>query len=178
MNFKIPVKEKELLEGCLGNDRFAQKRLYDLYKDAMYTLAYRMLRDEDLACDALQDGFIDVFVNLDKFEGKSTLGAWIKTIIIRKCLRKIEKERKKERLDESLLKGEMVKWDDELTGESLDKAINSLSPGYRSVFILVEVEGYSHKEAAEMLKISEGTSKSQLSRAKQQLQKMLVHLRN
>ena len=177
MSFKIGIKEKKLLEECLGNDRFAQKRLYDLYKDAMYTLAFRILRDEDLACDALQEGFIDVFMNLEKFEGKSTLGAWIKTIILRKCLRIANKEKRMERMDENL-DDDIYEWDDNLTGEDLDKAINSLSPGYRKVFILAEVEGYSHKEIAKMLNISEVTSKSQLSRAKQHLQKMLFYLKN
>ena len=170
-------KEKELIKGCLSNDRFAQKRLYDLYKDAMFTLAFRILRDNDLACDALQDGFIDVFMNLGKFEGKSTLGAWIKTIIVRKCLRKLKKENRYETINEDM-EEKTYSWDENLTGELLDKAINGLSAGYRSVFILVEIEGYSHKEVARLLNISEGTSKSQLSRAKQQLQKMLKHLKN
>ncbi len=177
MKFQINKTESDLIEKCLGNDRLAQKRLYDKYKDAMYTLAYRMLRDEDLACDALQDAFIEVFNNLIKFEARSTLGAWIKTIVVRKCFRRAQKEKRFEPIDERYDE-EVYLWDDELTGNDLDKAINELSQGYRSVFVLVEIEGYSHKEVAKMLEISEGTSKSQLSRAKKLLQEKLQHLKN
>lgn len=177
MEFKINTVEKELIEKCLGNNRLAQKRLFDKYKDAMYTLAYRMIRNEDLACDALQEAFIDVFFNLHKFEAKSTLGAWIKTIVVRKCLKKIKNKQWFEMINEDY-KDEVYYWDDNLTGEDLDIAISKLSPGFRSVFILVEVEGYSHKEVAKILEISEGTSKSQLSRAKKHLQDMLKHIKN
>lgn len=177
MDFRISDLEKKLIEKCLSNDRLAQKYLYDKYKDAMYTLAYRIFRNETLACDALQDGFIEVFNNLEKFEGRSTLGAWIKTIIIRKCLKNKKMEKNYEPIDDNY--DEMVCcWDDDLTGEELDRAINMLSPGYRCIFTLIEIEGYSHKEVSTMLEISEGTSKSQLSRAKLHLQESLKHLRN
>lgn len=177
MGKHINKEEIELINGCLQSNRFAQKKLYDKYKDAMYTLAYRILRNENDACDALQEGFIEVFKNLDTFEGKSTLGAWIKTIIIRKTLRNIRKEDRYETFDDNF-KDMRFEWDENLTGHELDKAINKLSPGYRSVFVLIEVEGYSHKETAKMLGISEGTSKSQLYWAKKHLQQLLKDLKN
>jgi RNA polymerase sigma factor (sigma-70 family) len=177
MSFTLPLVEKKIVEGCLRNDRNSQKLLFDKYKDAMYTIVYRILRDEALASDALQEGFILVFSGLNSFQGRSTLGAWIKTIMIRKALRIAEKE--KETLDyETELSEETIEWDDGLTGEELDRAIASLSQGYRSVFLLIEVEGYSHKEVADMLNISEGTSKSQLSRAKKNLQEKLKYMIN
>lgn len=172
MDFRAPLTEVEIVEGCLKNDRKSQIALFERYKDAMYTIAYRILRDEDLACDAIQEGFIRVYGSLKNYEGKSTLGAWIKTIMVRSTLRLIEK--RFETIDyETGLKNETIEWDENLTGELLDKAIAELHPGYRSVFVLIEVEGYLHKEVAEMLGISEGTSKSQLSRAKRILQEKL-----
>lgn len=149
--------------------------LFEKYKDGMYTVVYRILRSENLSCDALQDGFIDVFTNLSAFRAKSTLGAWMKTIMVRKALRIVEKEIHFEDYEEEF-RNAAVDWDDELTGELLDRAIASLSPGYRSVFLLIEVEGYLHKEVAEMLGISIGTSKSQLSRAKKILQEKIKEL--
>jgi RNA polymerase sigma factor (sigma-70 family) len=165
-------KQNKLIEGCLQNDRIVQKLLYNQYKDAMYTLAYRLLRDEDEACDAVQEGFIDVFRNLSQYRNESTLGAWIKTIVLRKCLKRRNKKIEFENLDNVYIAVEETDRM-ELTGEILDQAIAKLSPGFRQIFILIEVEGYGHKEVAEMLNISEGTSKSQLSRAKVHLQEML-----
>ncbi|MGD2033414.1 MAG: RNA polymerase sigma factor [Bacteroidales bacterium] len=175
MDYKPGLTEIEIVSGCLENNRKSQKMLFDRYKDAMYTIAFRILRDEDLASDALQEGFISVFESLKNFKGHSTLGAWIKTIMVRSTLR-ILNQRFETANFETEFVDETITWDENLTGESLDKAIASLSPGYRSVFVLIEVEGYSHKEVAEMLNISEGTSKSQLSRAKKLLQEKLKHL--
>ncbi len=175
MDFKLSLTEIEILSGCLENNRKCQKMLFDRYKDAMYTVAYRILRDEELASDALQEGFISVFGSLKNFKGRSTLGAWIKTIMVRSTLRLLEKQVETTDYEDEFA-DETIVWDENLTGEILDEAIASLSPGYRSVFVLIEVEGYTHKEVAEMLNISEGTSKSQLSRAKKILQEKLKHL--
>lgn len=167
--------EQEIIEGCLKNNRQSQKLLFDKYKDAMYTVVFRILRNEDMASDALQDGFISVFTGLNSFKYRSTLGAWIKTIMVRSALKLIEKNVDFTDVENSLA-NEIIEWDSNLTGEILDKAIAELSPGYRSILLLIEVDGYSHKEVAEMLRISEGTSKSQLSRAKKILQEKLRHI--
>lgn len=174
---KLSSSEQSLLQGCLNNDRVKQKALYDRYKDAMYTITYRMLKDHDRACDAMQEGFVLVFGGLKSFKGQSTLGAWIKTIIVRTCIRHLKKEFEFEPITEMHL-SDNIHWDENLTGQELEKAIQLLPAGYRSVFLLVEVEGYTHKEVAKMLKIAEGTSKSQLYRAKLVLQKLLADLRN
>ena len=175
MDFRPSLAEKEFVAGCIKNDRKSQKALFDRYKDAMYTIAFRILRDENLASDALQEGFISVFESLKNYEGRSTLGAWIKTIIVRSSLRLLEKRFETTDYDDEFA-DETIEWDENLTGEVLDKAISEISPGYRSVFLLIEVEGYSHKEVGEMLGISEGTSKSQLSRAKKMLREKLKML--
>jgi RNA polymerase sigma-70 factor (ECF subfamily) len=164
--------EKELIEACKQKDRNAQRTLYDQYKRAMYTLAFRLTGDFDKANDVLQDAFIDVFNGLHKFRGESTLGAWIKTILIRKAYKQIRNIFKLEALDENLEEsmgyGEQV-----LDSEYLEKAILELPDGYRTVFVMVEIEGYTHKEVAALLEISEGTSKSQLFYAKKRLKEYL-----
>lgn len=175
MIFKNKFSEQELVEGCLNNDRLFQKMLFDKYKNGMYTVVYRILRNEALSCDALQEGFILVFQNLKSYRFESTLGGWIKTIMVRSALKIVRKEIPLNELDNSAL-NIPITWDENLTGEVLDKAIAKLSPGYRTVFLLIEVEGYSHKEVAEMLNISDGTSKSQLSRAKSLLQNYLKEM--
>ncbi len=143
----------------------------------MYTVAYRITGNYDDACDAMQEGFVQIFRDLKNFGGKSTLGAWIKTIIVRAALKRIDNKNRTEELTE-INCNEQIYWDDNLTGEELEKAIIKLSPGFRSVFTLIEIEGYSHKEVAEILEISVGTSKSQLYHAKKALQKELAHFVN
>ena len=164
--------QKILIERCLKNDRKSQRELYELYKNAMFTLCLRITADHDDAKDALQDGFIAVFNSLPTFKGQSTLGAWIKTIIVRTALRKTKKLH-----FDSLenIEDQTVSFDDSFSGEVLHNAIMKLDPGFRTAFILYEVEGYSHKEIAEITKISEGTSKSQLHYAKKKLQSIIVN---
>lgn len=138
----------------------------------MFTIAYRIINDFDVANDALQEAFIQVFTDIKQFRGESTLGAWIKTIVIRTAFRKLKSENafsfvSIEQNDEAMA------WPEEMRGADLEKAIRSLADGCRTVFLLVEVEGYKHREVAELLNISEGTSKSQLNYAKKQLQLLL-----
>lgn len=170
-------KEKYLIEGALNNDRRAQYELFMSYKDAMFTILFRFLGNAQDAEDALQEGFVKVFTKIDSFNQKSTLGAWMKTIFIRTALEKVRKRMYFSDIDEAY-SFEPVQPDDELSGEMLENAILSLNKGYRTIFLLVEVEGYKHKEVAEMLNISEGTSKSQLSRAKKKLQTRINELNN
>ncbi len=141
----------------------------------MYTTAYRILNDEAHAHDALQEGMIEVFRDIRKFRQESSLLHWMKTIVIHKSLRKLKQERRFESLD-TMQYEEVTEWQDNLTGEFLDQAIRSLPAGYRAVFNLIAVEGYTHRETAQMLHISEGTSKSQLYHAKKLLQQKLKEL--
>jgi RNA polymerase sigma-70 factor (ECF subfamily) len=166
------MTEEDLIQGCLNGNRVAQKALYDRYNRAMFTTVYRMAGDFELAQDILQEAFVKVFTHLDSFRRESTLGAWIKTIVVRTALSKLKRQPKFEPY-ENHFTDEVVDWGDYLQAEYLEKAILSLPDGYRSVFVLVEVEGYAHKEVAEMLGISVGTSKSQLYYAKKRLQEKL-----
>ena len=166
------MTETELIEGCLVNDRLAQRELYKRYKDAMYTLAHRVMNDGELANDVLQEGFVKVFRNLDKFRRESTLGAWIKTIIVRTALSKAKRQPRFEEIQD-YHRSEYVDWGTRLDTEYLERAISKLPEGYRMVFVLVEVEGYTHKEVAQLLGISVGTSKSQLFYAKKKLRELI-----
>lgn len=173
----INYTDIELVEGCKENNRNLQKVLYDRYKDAMFTICKRILPDDDLACDALQEGFVEVFRSIKSFRLESTLGAWIKVIVIRKALHLAKRYTPIVELEEHHQQ-EAIHWDSSLTGKALNRAIENLPTGYRKVFVLVEVEGYSHRETAAMLGISEGTSKSQLYHSKRLLQQQLATLKN
>ena len=143
----------------------------------MYTTVLRIVNDRDDAHDVLQDSFIQVFRDIGQYRFDSTLGAWIKTIVVRTSLRFLAKNRKLaySEIDESIAE-EMIFIPDTLDSEYLEKLIRSLPDGYRTVFLLTEVEGYTHEETAAMLGISAGTSKSQLHHARRMLKQRLAAL--
>jgi len=168
------MQQDPLILQCIDNQRVAQKVLYDKYKDAMYTLSYRISGSFELADDILQEAFVKVFRSLKKLKDHRTLPGWIKTIVVRTAYENIEREKKK-----SLGGVDVADVEYKLTTrasdvEYIEQAIAKLPHGFRTVFVLIEIEGYSHREVAELLGISEGTSKSQLSRAKQKLREMLI----
>lgn len=166
------MTEAQLIDACLANERLAQREMYEKYCNAMYTIAYRITNDFELANDVLQDAFIQIFKNLQQFRRESTLGAWIKTIVIRTAYRKVKQRIIFEDI-ENVNPQERIDWGTNLDAEYLEKAIQSLPEGYRAVFVLAEIEGYAHREVGELLGISEGTSKSQLFYAKKRLREML-----
>jgi RNA polymerase sigma factor (sigma-70 family) len=168
--------EQQLLAGCLAQDRGAQQRLYLRYETAMFACALRILNDRALAQDALQDAFMAVFQQVSTFRQQATLGAWIRRIVVQTALQTLRREQRMEVYDQERHREPLVPWQDNLTGEALAQAIAELPAGYRAVFCLVEVEGYLHREVAELLSISEGTSKSQLHQAKRLLQSKLASL--
>lgn len=167
--------DKELVLRCLKHERQAQHELYHKYCDAMYSICYRITGCADDASDALQEAFIQVFTDIKQFEFKSTLGAWIKTIVVRTAIRIVKKSKQLINEDLSNLADDYnAVIPNHLEGEDLEKAILSMPKGYRTVFLLIEVEGYSHEETAEMLGISIGTSKSQLHHAKKMLRQIIL----
>jgi RNA polymerase sigma-70 factor (ECF subfamily) len=166
-------KDNNLVHKCLRNDRRAQKELFDRYYKAMFNTALRIVKDEETCYDVVQEAFILVFNNLEQFAFKSTIGAWIKTIVVRQAIHKIRPEVK---AGTTIQNYDAIVWPEDLSGEYLQKAILELPDGYRTVFTMVEIEGYTHREVAEMMQISEGTSKSQLYQAKRMLQKKVSGL--
>jgi RNA polymerase sigma factor (sigma-70 family) len=170
-NEMIPYTQQEMVQGCINNDRLVQRDLYNKYKDAMYTICYRILNDQDRALDAVQEGFINVFKYISSFRQESTLGAWIKTIMIRSAYKLVDN--KKIAFLEDLSNIAPAVWPSKIDAMDLEKCINQLPKGARAIFLMAEIEGYSHKEISETLEISVGTSKSQLHAAKQKLQQLL-----
>ena len=166
------LREEEIIIGCLKNDRISQRALYDQYKTKMYTLSYRITNNFEDASDVLQEGFIQVFDGLKSFNGKSQLGTWIHTIIARAALKKIKNKIQFVDLNE-IEDSTPIDWGSNIDVHHLEKAIASLPDGYRSIFTLFEVEGFKHREIAEMLNISINTSKTQLHKSKRMLQEKL-----
>lgn len=167
----MDIQEKLLISRCLQNDRTAQKELYDLYKDQMYTLCYRICGNQADASDALQDGFLQVFRNLASFKGTSKLPTWIHTIIARKAIKQVKGQVYFDELTDA--NETIIDWGTNLDADYLEQAIADLPTGYRSIFTLYEIEGFKHREIAEFLNISESTSKSQLFKGKKMLQENL-----
>jgi RNA polymerase sigma-70 factor (ECF subfamily) len=157
----------------MGN-RKAQFRLYDLYSRAMFNLAYRILNNREDAEDILQESFVECFRSLDSFRFESTFGAWLKKITINKCINQIKKKKIDLTLFETLPaiveeEEEEVIYD---TGK-IFKSIELLPDGYRIILTLYLLEGYDHAEISQILGITESTSKSQYSRAKDKLRNIL-----
>ncbi|MDO7876186.1 sigma-70 family RNA polymerase sigma factor [Hymenobacter sp. ASUV-10] len=170
------TSDEQLLAACLRHDRQAQHQLYQRHKAALFSCALRILGDRELAQDALQEAFVAAFQRLAQFRQEAPLAAWLKGIVVRCALRVLRQEQRMEVYRPQHHPEPLVPWHDALTGEALERAIAELPAGYRAVFCLVEVEGYLHREVAELLSISEGTSKSQLHHAKRLLQVKLHHL--
>ncbi len=177
MGINNQYSEQEIVKACIEDDRRMQKLLYDKYCDAMFTTSYRILSDFDVANDSLQEAFIKVFLNLKNFRGDSTLGAWIKMIVVRTALTRLKKEKIFVPLDESHIEL-MVSIPNDYKSEYLEKAVFELPDGFRTIFVMIEVEGYSHREVAEFLSISESTSRSQLFHAKRRLREKVIKMRD
>jgi RNA polymerase sigma factor (sigma-70 family) len=168
----------DLISRCKTGDRDAHYRLYKLYSKAMFNVSYRITGREEDAEDALQEGFISAFKNLERYRGDATFGSWLKRIVVNKAIN-ILKKRKHETLPED------EQWDvaeeeapteykSELTVELVKRSIAKLPDGYRSVLSLYLLEGYDHQEIGEILGITESTSKSQFNRAKNKLKEILT----
>lgn len=166
---------KEIVEQCKLGSRKAQFELYSKYSKAMFNLCVRMLKNELDAEDILQNTFVDVFTKMNSFAYQSSIGAWIKRITINNCINFI-KSKKIEFVEIDQKQYAQVDVDEPqtegLSVEIVQKAMNYLSDGYRIVFSLYAIEGYDHEEISEILGISESTSKSQYSRAKQRLREI------
>lgn len=177
MQFKIyRAKEDELITGCRKRDRNAQKALYDTYSSKMYGLCSRYLKDPMEAEDVLVVAFTRILERIDQYKGEGSFEGWIRRIVVNEaltCLRKRRNMHLEAELGEADYQLDYRNLEDHLQAEDLVQLINALPTGYRIVFNMYAIDGYSHKEIADTLGISENTSKSQLSRARTYLQKAL-----
>lgn len=166
----------DLIARCRQGDREAHYQLYKLYSKRMYNIGYRIVNNTGEAEDVLQEAFISAFRSLDHYRGDATFGSWLKRIVVNKAIN-VLKRRKTERLpeDENFDVQEEIGMEEEFpfSVEQVRKAIERLPDGYRSVLSLYLLEGYDHSEIAEILGISESTSKSQFNRSKKKLREIL-----
>ncbi len=174
------MSDSTLVNKCKEGDQRAQRKLFEKYAPKMMGVCMRYMKNTDLAEDVLQEGFVKVFTKLDFFKGDGSLEGWIRRIIVNTALdhlRKNLKFRDDQDVDEVGYRIEQSTYSgDPLNEEDLLKLINGMPAGYRIVFNMFAIEGYSHKEIADELGISENTSKSQYSRARAYLQTRLKSL--
>ncbi len=170
------IPESDLLRGCMEGNRRMQEELYRRFSPRMYAVCLRYAGNAEEAEDILQEGFIKVFKKMDSFRSEGSFEGWVRRIFVNTA---IEHFRRKRYLmpvtekEENTIEGKYTSVLDELAEKDILALVQELSPGYRTVFNMYVVEGYTHKEIADILNISEGTSKSQLSRAKVILQDMV-----
>jgi len=148
--------EYALVRSCIKGNHSSHQALYSKYSSKMFGVCLRYGKDYHSAEDILQEGFIKAFKNLNKFRFEGSFEGWLRRIFVNTAIEHFRKPR--------------------MAAEDIMELVNKLSPGYKAVFNLYVVEGYSHKDIAEMLGISIGTSKSQLARARYLLQKMVTDL--
>ncbi len=163
-----------LIEECRSGNSKAQFRIYNQYSRAMYNLAYRMVNNREDAEDILQEGFLECFRNIGSFRFESTFGAWLKSIIINKCINQLRKK-KVDLLYYENLPADLPEEEPDVIYDTtrVFRGIEKLPDGYRVILTLYLLEGYDHTEISQILGISESTSKSQYSRAKDKLRNIL-----
>lgn len=171
------MSDRELADRCLAGERAAQELLWKLYAAKNYTVCKRYFdRDED-AQDALQEGFIRVFNNLNQWQGEGPLGAWLRRVIVNTSLNLLKSKKRRGIQLPAEQVAEIADHDFDAFGqmneEDIINLIRQMPEGYRTVFNLFAIEGYAHQEIAEILGVSENTSKTQFHKAKGWLKKRL-----
>ena len=171
------LSEQELIERSRQGEHTAFRELYDANVDRIYRLTYRMAGDDDLARGYTQDAFVRAYEKLDQFRGDSSFSTWLHSIAVSVTLnglREVHRHRKRERtLEEApYLTAPAMTVEPDLKSKLKD-AIDRLPELYRTVFLMHDLEGYSHREIATALDVAEGTSKARLSRARAKLRDML-----
>jgi len=174
---------REIVEGCLIGDRRSQEVLFKQFYGRMFAVCLRYISDRDTAQEVLQEGFIKVFDKLEHFDFKGSFDGWIRRIIANTAIDTIRKNKRSPFLSEKDTDFKQEAVDEMVEKETFDTislkaevaldAISKLSPAYRTVFNLYVMEDYTHKEIANILGINEGTSKSNLAKAKMNLQRVL-----
>lgn len=175
------MTEEELIKGCIREEKSCQQKLYKTYAGKMLVVCMRYTRNRQEAEDILQDGFIRVFDNIKKFTFSGSFEGWVRRIMINCALRNYRKSSYQKELvgiAEDYDIPTNAKVYDKLSEEELLKLIDELPEGYKMVFNLYAIEGYSHKEIADMMGINEGTSRSQLNKARKHLQKRLHEIKS
>jgi RNA polymerase sigma factor (sigma-70 family) len=181
-NTNLPgMTEQAILAGCLQNDATAQRELYNHYSPRMLSVCYRFAQSREDAEDMLQEGFIKVFTQIHTFQNRGSFEGWIRRIIVHTCINFLKKYKKLNDNVELAYAGYLSVKEETIPSlmqaKQVVECIRILPIGYRTVLNLYAIEGYNHKEIAEMLEIEESTSRSQYTRAKAMLETILIRKR-
>jgi RNA polymerase sigma-70 factor (ECF subfamily) len=172
------ISENELIDGCLNNVRKAQKLLYEKYSSKMFGVCMRYAKSKEEAEDILSDSFVQVFVKLSSFKREGSFEGWIRRIVVNTSITAY-RNNLKFNLNDEISEVHQLSDDNEtaidlLNVQQIKSIIQQMPDGYRMIFNLYVIEGYNHREIAELIGINEGTSKSQFSKAKKWLQNRLI----
>lgn len=182
MGFQIyRSKETELIELCLRQDRQAQQQLYQRFAGKMYALCCRYVKDRMEAEDVLVMSFTKIFERIGQYKGEGSFEGWIRRVVVNESLTYLRKNKSmylETDIEEAAYEPDYQKLENQLEANDLLKLIEELPVGYRTVFNMYAIDGYTHQEIADQLRINENTSKSQLSRARALLQKKLIEIEN
>lgn len=173
------MKDRELIKGCIRENKACQQALYQKYSGKMLAVCTRYARHRLEAEDLVQDGFIKVFNNIHKFKFKGSFEGWVRRIMVNTALKNYKKSSfQKEQIGIQDYKGGVIEPSvmNELSAQEIMKLIAKLPTGYKIVFNLYAIEGYSHREIGNMLDIQESTSRSQLTKARRMLKKMIFEM--
>jgi RNA polymerase sigma factor (sigma-70 family) len=171
------VQEIDWIEGCRKGHAAAQRAVYERFSGRMYAMAKRYIREEEAAEDVLVTAFTKVFERIHQFKADGSFEGWIRRIVVNESLTWLRKNKSmyvEVDIEKADMEPDMAMLENHLEAEDLLQMIQELPMGYRTVFNLYAIDGYSHKEIGETLGISENTSKSQLSRARALLQRTLL----
>lgn len=175
------MTEEALIKGCLNSDATAQRELYNKYSPKMLAVCYRFSHSREDAEDMLQEGFIKVFLQMHTFENRGSFEGWIRRIVVHTCINILKKNKKfNESVDIIHATGVQIREESVpaiIQAKQVVECIRMLPIGYRTVLNLYAIEGYSHREIANMLGIEESTSRSQFTRAKAMLENILIRRR-
>jgi RNA polymerase sigma factor (sigma-70 family) len=174
------MDEQELIKGCIAARPKAQKALFDIYAPKLYVVCLRYLKDQMRAQDVLQDTFVKIFAHIGNYKSEGAFEGWLKRIAVNVCLDQLRKD-KKLLTDVSLddVSHKLAYQDysaEKLMADDLLKLVQALPDGYRTVFNLFAIEGFSHQEIAQQLSISESTSKTQYLRARAYLKERIENI--
>jgi RNA polymerase sigma-70 factor (ECF subfamily) len=171
------MTEELILQGCQKNDPAAQQLLYQRYSPKMLSVCYRYAKSREDAEDMLQEGFVKVFLQINRYEHRGSLEGWILRVIVHTCINHLKKYKKFNDVVDLAYAANLIIREDNIPGivqaKQIVESIRALPIGYRTVLNLYAIEGYSHKEIGSMLEIEESTSRSQYTRAKNLLEEIL-----
>ncbi len=181
MSVNTITDEQKLIAGCIEGKSWAQRAIYDRFAATMMSVCVRYVTDRDTAQDILQDGFIKLFSKIDTYSGTGAFGGWARRIFVTTAL---EYLRHNDALKQSAniddIENYIENYDEtaiqKMSTDDIMECISSLADGYRTIFNLYAIEGYNHAEIADMLGISEATSRSQFMRARKILQQKILSL--